>query len=340
MKTVFDIAILFRRLVAVVSMMVIVLMLRPATADEWDDADALLSAVVGIQATIPPQARTAESLGTERAGSGIVIDASGLIVTIGYLILEAEKVEIMLADGQLTPVDIVAYDHESGFGLLRSSADLDVQPMALGSSARLTLGERLLIASQGGIDTLRPAIFTGKREFAGYWEYLLEDALFTVPPYPQFGGAALIGPSGKLVGIGSLVVGDAYYDGDQLVPGNMFLPVDRLKSTLGDLLTEGRSSGPRRPWLGMHTEETESGLLVMRVAEDGPAMSAGVEPGDIVTATGGEVIVSMADFYRKVWGQGVAGDMISITVIRGADSREVTIRSGDRYEWLHLRRGD
>ena len=153
--------------------------------------------------------------------------------------------------------------------------------MELGSSGGLLPGEKMLIASHGGAGTLRPAIFTGEREFAGYWEYLLEHALFTIPPYPQFGGAALIGPSGKLIGVGSLVVGDAYYDGEQLVPGNMFLPVDLLKSTLGDLLSEGRSSGPRRPWLGMHTEEIEAGLLVIRVADDGPAMAAGIEPGDM-----------------------------------------------------------
>ncbi len=305
-----------------------------ANADDWDSVDELLTAVVGIQAMVPEQARTAGSLGTRRAGSGVLIDSKGLIVTIGYLILEAEKVEIALPNGELSPVKILAYDYETGFGLLRATADVDFRPMELGSSSRLVPGEKMLIASHGGSQTLRPAIFTGAREFAGYWEYLLEDALFTTPPYPQFGGAALIGPSGKLIGIGSLAVGDAFYDGEQLLPGNMFLPIDRLKSTLGDLLIKGRSSGPGKPWLGMHTEEIEPGLLVLRVADGGPAMAAGIEPGDVITAADGKPVVSMADFYRNVWAQGGPGDMISITVVQGSDTRDLTIRSGDRYQWF------
>jgi len=305
----------------------------PVNAAEWDSVDELLTAVVGIHATVPAQARSAGSLGTERAGSGVIIDSNGLIVTIGYLILEAEQVEIALPDGELVPVKVLAYDYETGFGLLRATADINIRPMELGSSTGLLPGEKMLIASYGGSQTVRPAMFTGEREFAGYWEYLLEDALFTVPPYPRFGGAALITLSGKLIGIGSLAVGDAI-DGEQLVPGNMFLPIDRLKRVLGDLLADGRSSGPRKPWLGIYTIEVEGGLIVQRVVDDGPAMAAGIEPGDIITAAGGNPVVSMADFYRKVWAQGKPGDMISITVIKGTEVFELAIRSADRYQWL------
>jgi len=321
--------------VALIATLLGVLSSSPVNAADWDSVDELLTAVVGIHATVPAQARTADSLGKERVGSGVLIDSNGLIVTIGYLILEAEQVEIVLPGGELVPVKLLAYDYETGFGLLRASADVNIRPMELGSSAGLTPGEKMLIASYGGFQTVRPAMFTGEREFAGYWEYLLEDALFTVPPYPRFGGAALITPSGKLIGIGSLAVGDAI-TGEQMVPGNMFLPIDRLKSVLGDLLTDGRSSGPRKPWLGIYTVEVEGGLLVQRVADDGPAMAAGIEPGDIITATGGNSVVSMADFYRKVWAQGEPGDMISITVIKGTDVYELAIRSGDRYRWLRL----
>jgi len=312
-----------------------VLSSSPINAADWDSVDELLTAVVGIHATVPAQARTAGSLGKERVGSGVFIDSNGLIVTIGYLILEAERVEIVLPGGELVPVKVLAYDYETGFGLLRAPADVNIRPMELGSSIGLTPGEKMLIASYGGSQTVRPAMFAGEREFAGYWEYLLEDALFTVPPYPRFGGAALITPSGKLIGIGSLAVGDVI-DGEQTVPGNMFLPIDRLKSVLGDLLSDGRSSGPRRPWLGIYTEEVEGGLIVQRVADDGPAMAAGIKPGDIITAAGGKPIVSMADFYRKVWAQGEPGDMIAITVIKGTDVHELAIRSADRYQWLRL----
>jgi len=311
-----------------------------AGADDGESVEELLTAVVGVYATVPEQARTAAALGTERFGSGVVIDSSGLIVTIGYLILEAEKVEIVLPNEELVPVEVLAYDYETGFGLLRAPDRVTILPMPLGSSSGLPPGEKLLIASYGGEQTVRPAVFTGAREFAGYWEYLLEDAMFTVPPYPRFGGAALISSSGRLVGIGSLSVADAYNGDDMIVPGNMFLPIDRLKSIMGDLLTEGRSSGPQRPWLGIYTEEVEGMLMVRRVAADGPAMAAGIDPGDIIAAAGGIPVESMADFYRKVWVQGGPGDTISLTVVKGGEVQEVEIRSADRYQWLRPPRSD
>ena len=311
----------------------------PASAIDWDSIDDLLGAVVGVQATVPAQARTADTLGRERFGSGVLIDASGLVVTIGYIFLEAERVEIILPNGEPTPADIVAYDYDSGFGLLRASAKLDIQPMALGASSELLPGDKMLIASYGGSQTLAPAVFAGAREFAGYWEYLLEDALYIVPPYPRYGGAALISPAGKLLGIGSIAVGDAL-EGEESMPGNMFVPIDRLKSVMGDLLTEGRASGPHKPWLGLYTEEFEGRLFVRSVAEDGPAMTAGIEPGDIIAGVGGEPVYSMGDFYRKVWAQGEPGDLISMTVIQGTEVREVEVRSGDRYRWLRLQHSE
>jgi S1-C subfamily serine protease len=308
--------------------------LSAAGADDGESVEEFLTAVVGVYATVPEQARTAAALGTERFGSGVVIDSSGLIVTIGYLILEAEKVEVVLPSEELVPVEVLAYDYETGFGLLRAPDRVKIAPMSLGSSSGLPTGEKLLIASYGGEQTVRPAVFAGAREFAGYWEYLLEDAMFTIPPYPRFGGAALISSSGRLVGIGSLSVSDAYYDDDMIVPGNMFLPIDRLKSIMGDLLIEGRSSGPQRPWLGIYTEEVGGVLVVSRVAADGPAMAAGINPGDIIAAAGGIPVESMADFYRKVWVQGGPGDTISLTVVKGGEVQEVEIRSADRYQWL------
>jgi len=311
----------------------------PGTDDE-ESVEEMLTAVVGVYATVPEQARTAAALGTERFGSGVVIDSSRRTVTIGHLILEAEKLEIVLPNEELVPVEVLAYDYETGFGLLRAPDRTKIAPMPLGSSSGLPPGEKLLIASHGGEQTVRPAVFAGAREFAGYWEYLLEDAMFTVPPYPRFGGAALISSSGKLVGIGSLSVADAYYGDDMIVPGNMFLPIDRLKSILGDLLTEGRSSGPQRPWLGIYTEEVEGMLMVRRVAADGPAMAAGIEPGDIIAATGGIPVESMADFYRKVRVQGGPGHTISLTVVKGGEVQEVEIRSADRYQGLRPPRSD
>jgi S1-C subfamily serine protease len=297
--------------------------------------DQLLAAIVGVRARVPDDARTAAALGTERAGSGIVIDANGLIVTIGYLILEANHVEVAVGEGKVLQAEIVAYDHETGLGLLRASEPMDVTPMRLGESAHLGRGDQLLVSGYGGRLAARPAVLVSRREFAGYWEYLLDNAIFTSPPYPLFGGAALVNARGELVGIGSLVVADAY-QGDQPLPGNMFVPVDRLKSTLGDLLTSGRSTAESRPWLGIYLSEVDGLLIVRQLAVDGPAAGAGMQPGDIILGVAGQPVASMADFYRKLWTVGAPGDQVPLTVLKGAQVHEVSVTAGDRYQWLRL----
>jgi S1-C subfamily serine protease len=297
--------------------------------------DTLLAAIVGVRALVPEDARTAQALGTQRVGSGVVIDSHGLIVTIGYLILEASHVQVMVAENTLLDAEILAYDHDTGFGLLRASEPIDVTPMGLGDSSGLGKGDQLLVSGFGGRQAARPAVLVSRRNFAGYWEYLLEDAIFTAPPYPLFGGAALINGQGELVGIGSLVVPDAYR-GDQPLPGNVFLPVNRLKSVLGDLLTVGRSSAVSRPWLGLYLNEVDNLLIVQRLAVDGPAAGAGMQAGDIVLGVAGQPVSSMEDFYRKLWAMGEPGDNIPLTVLKGAQIHEINITAGDRYKWLHL----
>ena len=295
----------------------------------------VLSAIVHVHAQVPVTARTAHVLGTEREGSGVVIDANGLILTIGYLILEASRAEVTLATGKKVAVDILAYDYNTGFGLIRAAESIDVRPMKLGSSGGLEHSARVLVSGYGGVEAVRPAIMVSRRVFAGYWEYLLDDAIFTSPPYPNFGGAALIGAEGELLGIGSLAVSDAL-PGDAPVPGNMFVPIDHLKPILHDLLTAGRSSKPTHPWLGVYTEEVRGHLIVTRVAPEGPAAQAGIESGDVIVAIAGQEINSMAKFYRALWARGTAGIEVPLTVLRGAELLSITVRSADRYKWLRL----
>jgi S1-C subfamily serine protease len=215
--------------------------------------DDLASAVVGLKAHIDPEGRTVGTLGVERSGSGIVISSDGLVLTIGYLMVEAHAVEVTTNDGHVVTAGVVGYDHETGFGLLRASAPLKVRPMGLGRSADIKEGDPVLVASAGGTDMVGAAHVAAKREFAGSWEYLLEEAIFTAPPHPVWSGAALINREGKLVGVGSLIVGDATGKG-QAGPGNMFVPIDKLAPILADLISEGRAQGPPRPWLGLTTE--------------------------------------------------------------------------------------
>jgi len=300
---------------------------------ETRSLDELLSAIVRVKTTIEPDARTADSLGREREGSGVVIDGDGLVLTIGYLMVEARTAEIGTKDGRTVPAAVVGYDHETGFGLLRGLLPLKVAPIASGSSADVKEADPVLVASAGGAAMVQPARVVAKREFAGSWEYLVGEALFTAPPHPAWSGAALINRDGRLVGIGSLIVGDAAADG---TPGNMFVPTDGLHPILGDLLAAGRVSGPGRPWLGVAV--VRGALVVGRVTPGGPAEQAGVRAGDTIVAVNGESVGgTLAAFYRKVWAQGGAGAVVTLELSRSDETRRVEVRSMNRLDHLRLK---
>ena len=296
-------------------------------------------AVVGVLAQVPGDARTAPSLGTERQGSGVVIDADGLVLTIGYLILEATAVRLVGPDGDPVPAAIVAYDHDTGFGLLRAARPLGVDPVALGESAPLKTGDKVIAVSHGGPAPVIGTRVVSRRPFAGYWEYLLEDAIFTAPPHMAYGGAALFGADGRLVGIGSLLVNDAA-PGPGPVPGNMFVPIDGLKPIMAELLQHGRRAAPSHPWLGVYTDNTRGRLIVTRLAPGGPGEKAGLRPGDVIIGVGGRRIADAADFFRKVWSRGDAGVEVPIDLVPANATQlkveRVVVRSMDRYDWLKL----
>jgi S1-C subfamily serine protease len=323
------------RLIAwTIAPVLLVAAILPARAESVEE---LLAAVVKVKTFVPSDSRTAETLGREREGSGIVIDQAGLILTIGYLMVEAQGAEITGADGRAVPAQVIGYDHESGFGLLRANPPPRVKPLALGRSADLKERDPVLIASQGGPDMAGPAFVVSRRVFAGSWEYMLDDAIFTAPPHPAWSGAALIDREGKLVGVGSLIVGDTTGTSTHL-PGNMFVPIDRLKPILADLIADGRVSGPSKPWLGLNTEELRGRLFVTRVSPDSPAARAGIQPGDVVVSVGGETPRDLPDFYRKVWARGPAGVDVPLGILQGTATREVTLKSVDRRQHLRLGR--
>src|SRR5262247_707781 len=315
---------------------VVALMSASAAAAQSARVEELVSAVVRINTHTNPDGRTVQGLGREREGSGIVIDSDGLVLTIGYLMVEAYAAKVVDNNGHAVPADVVGYDHESGFGLLRAIEPLKLKPMALGKSAEIKEGDPVLIASFGGAAMVAGAYVVAKREFAGSWEYMLEDALFTSPPHPAWSGAALVNREGKLVGIGSLIVGDAVGGGEK-TPGNMFVPIDRLPPILADLIANGRIPGPGRPWLGLNAEELRGRLFVSRVTPGGPADKAGVKRGDVIVGVKGEPPKNLADFYRKVWAQGDAGVSVPLEVLQDSAVRRVDIKSINRLDHLKLK---
>lgn len=295
----------------------------------------LVDAVVQVKAIINPDGRTVGSLGAERSGSGVVIDSDGLVLTIGYLMVEAHAGELVLNSGRRVAADVVGYDHDSGFGLLRAKSALNVKPLALGTTSRLKVGDRVLVVSAGGLDQVGPANVSAKREFAGYWEYLLDEAVFTTPPHQSWSGAALLNREGHLVGIGSLVVGDTSGIG-RGPPGNMYVPVDLLPPILGELIANGRPSGLPRPWLGLTTDEKEGTLVIRRVTEKGPAEAAGIKAGDRLVGVGEKRPRRLSELYRAIWAQGEAGVVVPLEIERDGQRQHLDVKSIDRRKHLRL----
>jgi S1-C subfamily serine protease len=299
-------------------------------------ADDLLSAVVRLKTTINPDGRTVKGLGQQRSGSGIVIDDNGLILTIGYLMVEAHSAEVTTSAGRVSAAEVVGYDHDTGFGLLRATDALKVRPLGLGKSSGLKEHDQVLAASFGGRAGIAPAYIVSVREFAASWEYLLPGAIFTAPAHSDWSGAALVSRDGKLVGVGSLVVGDAAGQGKNL-PGNIYVPIDLLPPIMADLISNGRALGPGRPWLGLNAEELHGHVFVSRVTADGPAEKAGIQAGDIIVTVNGEAPRSLADFYRKVWALGAAGISVSLDLLQGASIKRIEVKSINRLDHLRLK---
>jgi S1-C subfamily serine protease len=306
--------------------------LQPDPDEYGFDLERALRAVVGLRANVPSDAFTAGTLGTERLGSGAVIREDGLVLTIGYLITEAEMVWLITADGRAVPGHPLGYDQASGFGLVQALGQLNLPALELGDSDAVTLGAPGIVAAGGGREHAVEAKVIGKQEFAGYWEYLLDEAFFTTPAHPFWSGAALIGKDGKLLGTGSLILQQG--DGKRRMDMNMIVPIGLLRPILDDMLTLGRSKAPPRPWLGLYAMENEGGLVVGGTATKGPAERAGLRQGDRILAVGDEDVTDLANLWRKVWSAGSAGAPVVLRVGRDGSTQTVRLTSADRTSFL------
>src|ERR1700690_2474357 len=300
---------------------------QPRAEDYPYDLERALSSVVGLHSIIPPDGFTAETLGVERAGNGVLID-SGLVLTIGYLITEATTVWLHLGDGHVVEGHALGFDQETGFGLVQALGKIDLPELLIGSSRAAEIGERVVIGGAGGRTRSLAGRIAAKQEFAGYWEYVLDEGIFTSPAHPNWGGTALISPQGELIGIGSLQLERAREGKNEHL--NMVVPIDLLKPILDDLRKFGRVNKPARPWLGLYSTEIEGKIVTVGISAKGPAARAELKAGDVILAVNGEKITSQTGFYRKLWALGPAGVDGPLTVYHEGVTFDVVLASTDR----------
>jgi S1-C subfamily serine protease len=306
---------------------------QPKPEDYGYDLERALSCVVGVRAIIPSDAFTAETLGTERAGNGVLIRGNGLVLTIGYLITEAETIWITLIDGRSVPGHVLGYDQETGFGLVQALAKLDMPWLEIGQSSAASVGERVVVGGAGGRQRSVGARIVAKQEFAGYWEYVLDEAIFTAPAHPNWGGTALIGTAGDLIGIGSLQLQQSVEKG-QTQNLNMIVPIDLFKPIQDDLMKLGRRNAPPRPWLGFYATEVENRLVVVGLADRGPAKRADLRTGDVVLSIAGAEVNDLAGLFRRIWAQGAAGVDVPMKIYRDGHTFDLRVKSGERNRFL------
>jgi S1-C subfamily serine protease len=302
-----------------------------SSAYAFHNTKEAVEAVVGIHSEIPDDASTARSLGTVREGSGVAIDDKGRILTIGYLVLEADLIEVTGTDGRTVGASFVGYDNESGLGLIKADLPLGTKPIELGRSSDLEDGEPLIVAGRGA--RAQAVLVVSRQEFAGNWEYMLDDAIFAAPAYGEYGGAALINHDGKLVGIGSLLT-QVFMPSVGALSVNMFVPIDLLTPVLDDLIRTGRPRAASRPWLGVNVAETQGRVFITSVEASGPAANAGLGQGDIILTVDGKAVEGLSDLYRKVWALGQAGVKVRMSVLQGTQIRRITVESSDRFRFL------
>lgn len=296
-------------------------------------------AVVGVRAIAVEGANSADSLGQARQGSGVVIGDDDLVLTIGYLIVEADQVELVLDDGRQLPARVVAYDPASGFGLVQSLVPMHLEPVPFGDSGHLPPEQPLMVVSGGEEGGISLARLVSQRPFSGTWEYHIDNALFTAPARTDHPGAALFNAHGELLGIGSLLVHSALGDEGPQMPGNMFVPIDLLKPILQEMRTRGMSAQSRRAWMGVNCIQLGGALRVVRVSSDSPADLAGLRPGDRILGIDGQQVAELGTLWKLLWDGGQAERMVTLDIQRGDQPRRVTMKTVDRMTTLKHAQG-
>ena len=297
-----------------------------------EDVRRIYQSVVKIDSIVPADARTANSLGTIRGGNGIVIDDKH-ILTIGYIVVEAETITITLPNGGVVPAELAGYDHTTGFGILKTILPSKLTPLQIGNSDKLNKEDLLYVLpylTEGAPSAVK---MVSRRSFTGWWEYFLDKPIYTHPMNTSFAGSALINEFGELLGIGSLYVSDAAAEGVPM-PGNLFVPINDLKPILNDLIVNGKRTADVKPYMGLTSNDDTGKVMVTRVNDDGPAAKAGFKENDIILKVNKINIQDTEKFYKTVWSQGGPGTLLDFEIERNNQIISLKLTTMDRNDFF------
>lgn len=312
---------------------------EPAVEAQARALQRAADAVVGLQVQALEDARSSRNLGQSRQGSGVVVGNDGLVLTIGYLIVEADQVQLITDDGRQVPARVLGYDVATGFGLVQALVPLRIDAVPFGSAGHLKANEALMVVQGGSDGNVGMAQLVAQRAFSGYWEYHLEQALFTSPPTANHSGAGLFNAQGELVGIGSLFVADAMGPGQPRLPGNMFVPVDVLQPLLSELRHTGSTRLSQRAWLGISCTEQAGEVTIVRVADDSPADVAGLQAGDRIVRIDGQDVAALEGLWKRLWTGGAPERAVQLDIERDGARQTITVHSVDRMKTLRRAQG-
>jgi S1-C subfamily serine protease len=288
----------------------------------------LTECVVNIQTTVARDHRSVPILGTERMGSGVVVDPAGLILTVNYVVMGGQTVQVSFLRGRRVRAEIVAQDFEIGLALLRIKRQ-GLTAATLRVEGELERGEPVVAVASTGAQERRVAggLVTYLGEFEAHWEYLLERGIVSNAANPGFGGGGLFTLTARLAGIVSLNL-------NELIRNSLSIPVEHYREHERELLRYGRVvSRPRRAWLGVFAHVVEEGIVVAAVVPEGPGDRGGLREGDLIVSLNAEKLESRRDLYVSLWRHG-PGEPLTFEVMRDSSLRRVLVTSGDRAEFF------
>jgi S1-C subfamily serine protease len=287
----------------------------------------LLPSVVNIHATVPKQHPSTRILGDERMGSGLVVDSTGLVLTVSYVVMGASVIDVAPLKGRRTRAEVVAQDFEVGLALLRVKRQgLPAATLATQAPER---GDAVVAVASSGVHEVRVSggIVTYLGEFEGYWEYLLDRGIVSSAANPGFGGGGLFSMRGHAVGV-------VYLNLNEVARSSLAIPVDFYREHSAELLRYGRVvSRPRRAWLGVFAHALDDGVVISGIVPGGPGEKGGLREGDLIMSLNAQEVPTLREFYTSLW-RHEPGERITFEVMRDNAVRRLEITGGDRAEFF------